>query len=120
MNEEYNIELWRYEYTKDAYTDQAGISQWACVVHEKTRVKQIGTEPWTEPYSEKVYPDGHKIFIDEQDRVYKSTPSIDYCGSTSYKCLDTGEFWNLKPINLKGYVYPNGTGLIGEQNEKTY
>jgi hypothetical protein len=107
-------EIWRVNYVKDAYADQTGATHWGYIVREQKLVTETGRFAVQEPYSEKWYNDAGIIAVDDfPGHEYRYRPNLtDYWGGGSWTNEMTGEHWIKAPYNVKGYVYPDGTGPV--------
>lgn len=110
----HKVELWQFEYVKDAYEDQLGKKHEANVVRRKVIVTIVETHDVIGEWSDQNIPDG--MWIAKDDDGVQYTQRIDECSmSPRYAWGDNQNgFWI--PAQSRGwftpYMNPDGTKAV--------
>lgn len=118
-------EVWKVEYTKDAYTDQLGLSHSAWVVYERIIVHVTARYEQFEYYSETWHKSGAVGHSDDGRKWRYHANLVDYTGGGTWKVvedprtvpmgyMETPGFYRNPPWSKtgeapKGYMLPDGS-----------
>jgi hypothetical protein len=108
-----DIEVWKIDFKKHAYTDQTGMVHPGYVVQEQRIVHVTGTFPQYEYYGEKWYEDVGVIAHDDMGALYVAKRNlVDYVTGGLYFINEaTGEYWQEARTTTKGVVDTEGNPI---------
>ena len=126
--EPFDMEAWRSDYTKDAYTDQLGLSHWANIVYERIIIHIEAQAEQFEYYGRKWYMSDYIGHSDDGRKWRFRAELVSYSGGGYWQLLDDPrEFplgtierghWTRVPYiekgkdSPKGYMFPDGTPAV--------